>query len=86
MELLTDTAGVGQDALPLRQREGALERLARVVDPARALEHGRKVLVAPRFEDHVVRPFRRGDAGARERLRLRELATRGKEKRLDGSA
>ena len=87
VDLLTETDDVGQAALSLPDGEGALERLARLVDPAGALEHGGEVLVAPALKPRVVRlGLRGGDAGAGESLGLLELAARGEEERLDGRA
>jgi hypothetical protein len=87
VDLLTDTACVRQAALLLPERERVLERPACVVDPARALEHGGEVFVAPRLKDQAVRlGLREGDASARKSLRLLELVALGEEERLHGGS
>ena len=64
--------------LPLPDRERTPERVARLVDPSCALEHGGEVLVCRRLPPDVVRPrLRGGDCRARQRLRLLELASMG---------
>ena len=83
--LVTETADVGQATLPLPDGEGALERLARLVDPARALEHCGEVLVGPALKPRVVRlGLSGGDARAGKSLGLVELAAPGEDERLDG--
>ena len=85
VDLLSETDDVGQAALSLPDGEGTLERLASLLDPACALEHGGEVLVGPALKPRVVRLGRRGSDGCTgESLGPFELAARGEEERLDG--
>lgn len=76
VNLRADGSRAGEAALPLPDRERALERFTRLVDPACALEHGGEVFVGVRLEPDAVRlGLRSDDCRAGQRLRLLELAS-----------